>query len=76
MWLAKEKHYVRRSLKTASRATAVELAKDTHLDFYANLRQGIIFFSITAKEGVEKYLEARKKDWERGNIVRERYLAL
>ncbi|MBT91142.1 MAG: hypothetical protein CL921_06270 [Deltaproteobacteria bacterium] len=76
MWLAKEKHYVRRSLKTTSRATAVELAKDTYLDFYANLRQGIIFFSITAKEGVEKYLEARKKDWEIGNIVRERYLAL
>ena len=76
MWLAKEKRYVRRSLKTTSRATAVELAKDTYLDFYANLRQGKTFFSITAKEGAEKYLEARRKDWEIGNIVRERYLAL
>ena len=76
MWLAKEKRYVRRSLKTTSRATAVELAKGTYLDFYANMRQGKIFFSITAKEGAEKYLEARRKDWEIGNIVRERYLAL
>ena len=73
--MAKEKLYVRRSLKTTSRATAVELAKDTYLDFYANLRQGKTFFSITAKEGAEKYLEARRKDWEIGNIVRERYLA-
>ena len=76
MWLAKEKRYVRRSLKTTSRATAVELAKDTYLDFYANLRQGKTFFSITAKEGAEKYLEVRRKDWEIGYIVRERYLAL
>ncbi len=64
MWLAKEKRYVRRSLKTTSRATAVELAKDTYLDFYANMKQGKIFFNITAKEGAEKYLESRRKDWE------------
>ena len=76
MWLAKEKRYVRRSLKTTSRATAVELAKDTYLDFYVNLRQGKTFFSIIAKEGAEKYLEVRRKDWEIDNIVRERYLAL
>ena len=65
MWLAKEKRYVRRSLKTTSRTTAVELAKDTYLDFYANMRQRKIFFSITAKEGAEKYLEARRKDWDK-----------
>ena len=47
MWLAKEKRYVRRSLKTTSRATAVELAKDTYLDFYANLRQGKTFYKLT-----------------------------
>ena len=52
--------------------SAVELAKDTYSDFYANLRQGKTFFSITAKEGAEKYLEARRKDWEIGNIVREK----
>ena len=64
MWLAKEKRYVRRSLKTTSRATAVELAKDTYLDFYANLRKRKTFFNIIAKECAEKYLKAKRKDWE------------
>ena len=64
---AKEKCYVRRNLKITSRATAVELAKNTNLDSYANLRQGKTFLKITAKEGAEKYLQVRRKDWELGN---------
>ena len=59
---AKEKCYVRRNLKITSGATAVELAKNTNLDSYANLRQGKTFLKITAKEGAEKYLQVRRKD--------------
>ena len=56
MWHAKEKCYVRRNTKITSRATAVELAKNTNLNFYTKLRQEKTFFNITAKEGVEKNL--------------------
>ena len=54
MWHAKEKCYVRRNTKITSRATAVELAKNTNLNFYTKLRQEKTFFNITAKEGAEK----------------------
>ena len=62
MWLAKEKRYVRRSLKTTSRATAVELAKDTYLDFYANLRQG-------KHSLVSKRKRVQKNIWKRGERI-------
>ena len=76
MWLAKEKRYVRRSLKTTSRATAVELAKDTYLDFYANMRQGKTFLQYHSKRECKKIFGSEKKGLGTGNIVRERYLAL
>ena len=69
MWLPKENKYARKSLRTRSEATAIEKGKAAYLEIYANLQQGKSYFSITTKEGVEKYLSFRKRDVELGHIV-------
>ena len=69
MWLAKENKWARKSLRTRSETTAVERGKAAYLEIYGNLQQGKSYFSITTKEGVEKYLSFRKRDVELGHIV-------
>jgi site-specific recombinase XerD len=69
MWLTKENKYARKSLRTRSESTAVERGKAAYLEIYSNLQQGKSYFSISTKEGVEKYLTYRKRDLELGHIV-------
>jgi site-specific recombinase XerD len=76
MWLPKESKYARKSLRTRSEATAVERGKAAYLEIYANLQQGKTYFSITTKEGVEKYLSFRKRDVELGHIVKGRHTTI
>ena len=76
MWLPKENKYARKSLRTRSEATAIEKGKAAYLEIYANLQQGKSYFSITTKEGVEKYLSFRIRDVELGHIVKGRHTAM
>ena len=76
MWLKGEGKYARKSLRTRSKATAVEKGKAAYLEIYANLQQGKTYFSITTKEGVTKYLEHRLKDVESGLIVVGRHTTI
>ncbi len=69
MWLNDEKKYARKSLRTRSKRTAIEKAEDYYLEIRANKKIGKKYFSLTTKEGVEKYIEYRKKDVETGLIV-------
>ena len=62
LWLPKENKYARKSLRTRSESTAIERGKAAYLEIYGNLQQGKSYFSITTKEGVEKYLSFRKRD--------------
>ena len=61
MWLEKENKYVRKSLRTRNQTTAKERGEDAYLEIRSNMKQGKTYFSITTKEGVERYLEFRKK---------------
>ena len=61
--------YAGKSLRTHSETTAVERGKAAYLEIYANLQQGKTYFSITTKEGVQKYVDFRKRDVELGHIV-------
>ena len=72
MWLASERKYVRKSLKTRNRTTAVDRGRDCYLEIFANIKIGKKYFSITAKEGMELYLASRRKDMESGLIVSSR----
>ena len=56
LWLPKENKYARKSLRTRSESTAIERGKAAYLEIYGNLQQGKSYFSITTKEGVEKWL--------------------
>jgi integrase len=69
MWLNGEDKYARKSLRTRSESTAIEKGKAAYLDIYSKLQQGKTYFSITTKQGVEKYINYRKKDVEVGFIV-------
>ena len=69
LWLPKENKYARKSLRTRSETTAVERGKAAYLEIYANLQQGKTYFSITTKEGVQQYVDFRKRDVELGHIV-------
>lgn len=73
MWLPNERKYVRVSLKTRSQHTATERGKSTYLKILHNLEMGKTYFSLTAKQGVELYLENRKKDVDMVLIVSGRY---
>ena len=44
-----------------------------YLEMYANIKQGKSFYSITCEQAAEKYLEARLKDYEVGQISLSRY---
>ena len=76
MWLPKENKYARKSLRTRSEATAIEKGKAAYLEIYANLQQGKTYFSITTKEGVEKYLSFRMRDVELRHIVKGRHTTI
>ena len=68
MWLAGEGKYARKSLNTRSRSTAIDKGKEFYLELFANQKVGKKYFSLTAKEGVAKYVAQREKDVEAGAL--------
>ena len=62
MWLRKEHKYVRQSLGTKSKSTAIDTAKQRYHELMAKQLAGIKHFSITTKAGVEMYLAQRQKE--------------
>jgi hypothetical protein len=60
----------------SSKTTAIEKGKEVYLEIFANRKMGKAYFSLTTKEGVNQYLEHRKKDVESGLIVKGRYTTI
>ena len=74
MWLTNEKKYARFSLKTKNKSTALDKAKTHYHQLMSFELTGKRYFSITAKEGVERYLQKRKLEaGKKGGIVVGRY---
>ncbi len=76
MWLPKENKYARKSLHTRSESPAIEKGKAAYFEIYANLQRGKTYFSITTKEGVEKYLSFRMRLFELGHKVKGRHTTI
>ena len=55
MYVADEKRYVRKSLKTRDKTLAIERAKKDFIFFQAKIQNGEKLFSITAQELVNRY---------------------
>lgn len=68
-WIAKENKYVRRTLKTKNKDTAIERGEKLAREILNDLDEGRRVFSITGKQGVEQYIEHREKDVEGKFIV-------
>ena len=73
MWLGKEKKYARFSLKTRNRDTAIDKAKKQYHILVGMEMAGKTYYSLTTKQGVELYLEQRKKDIEAELITEGRW---
>ena len=54
----------------------IRKGKAAYLEIYANLQQGKTYFSITTKEGVEKYLSFCMRDVELGHIIKGRHTTI
>ena len=72
MWVAEEKKYVRKSLKTKHLDTAILKAEDEYHNVRSNLKSGKVIFSPTLVSVIERYMEHRQKDVDRGYITKGR----
>jgi integrase len=72
MWLVNERKYARFSLKTRNKQTAIDKAEERYYELKVLEKQKKPYFSITAKDGVAKYLAVKQKDVEDRNIVKGR----
>lgn len=72
MWVAEERKYVRKSLRTKHLDTAILRAEDEYHNVRSQLKNSKAIFSPTLTKAVEQYLEFRQKDVERGAIVPNR----
>jgi integrase len=62
MYLPEEKKYIRRSLRTRVRDSAIDSAKDLFFEIKANQKAGKKQFAKTTKQAVEAYVEARTSE--------------
>lgn len=69
MWLNNEGKYAPKSLKTTIQATAIERSREAYSDILANQKMGKTYFSLTAKNGVKKYIEDKQHQVDSGSIV-------
>ena len=73
MWIPDEKKYLRRSLKTTDKETAINRAEKKVFEVHSVLATGRKLFGITLGELVDKYLEWRWTDVEINRITKERW---
>src|SRR6056300_1530600 len=62
MWVAEERKYVRKSLRTKHLDTAILRAEDKYHNVRSQLKNSKAIFSPTLTKAVEQYLEFRQMD--------------
>jgi len=73
MWIPDEKKYLRRSLKTTDKETAINRAEKKVFEVHSDLATGRKLFGITLGELVDRYLQWRWTDVEINRITKERW---
>lgn len=69
LWLEKQHKYIRRSLQVKDRISAIEKGRSYYLEVQGNLQQGKSYFSRTADEATDLFIQYRYKDVEAKLIV-------
>ena len=72
MWLPAEKKYLRKSLKTKSKAEAISKAEQEVINTLSMVNSGYRIFSVTFDEMVTQYLANQRRRVEEGNITKGR----
>ena len=76
MWVAKEKCYVRKSLRTKDLHIALELAKKEFYKTIGIIESGKTVKDITVGDLVKKFLEDKEKDCSLGYITKKRVITI
>jgi integrase len=72
-WIAPEKKYVRKTLKTRDLASAIERGKKLYLEYEHNVRSGKKIFGLTARELVDEFLTYQQERVTTGMITQGRF---
>jgi len=72
LWLEKQHKYIRRSLQVKDRISAIEKGRSYYLEVQGNLQQGRSYFSRTAEEATDLFIQYRYKDVEAKLITPDR----
>ena len=72
-WIAPEKKYVRKTLKTRDLTSAIERGKKLYLEYEHNVRSGKKIFGLTARELVDQFLTYQQDRVNAGRITQGRY---
>ena len=62
MWIAEEKKYLRKSLRTRDFEAAIQRAEKLYLETYANVSAGKKLFGLSLQELTELYIKWREGD--------------
>ena len=62
MWIAEEKKYLRKSLRTRDFEAAIQRAEKLYLETYANVSAGKKLFGLSLQELTELYIQWREGD--------------
>lgn len=76
MWIPEEGKYLRRSLKTTDRETAVQRAEELVFRTFSDIASGRRLFGISLGELADLYLQWRRKDVEIGQITEGRWITI
>jgi len=71
-WISEEQKYLRKTLGTRDRATALKRAEELYLQLYADIKSGKRLFGITLGELIIEYLKWRADDVRAGYITQGR----
>jgi integrase len=75
-WIASERKYVRKSLKTRDRESAVERGKKLYLELQHAVQSGKKIFGLTARELVDQFLNYQEGRVEADRITKGRFLTI
>ena len=72
-WIAEEKKYLRKSLRTTNKKDAISKAEQEYLEVYATVQQGHKIFGMSYLEVSTEFLEHKQREVDAGRITQGRH---
>ena len=75
-WIAEEKKYYRKSLRTTDKKDAIKLAEDEYIGIRSTLDRGHKIFGMNFSQVSEEFLEHKQREVNTGSITQQRHATL